>query len=601
MTGRARPRASVVIPSRNNRERLSRTLESIARSDVDLGAIEVVVADDGSTDGTGALLADARFPFALVAVRGDWSNQSAATNAAIRASSGAIVLSSSSDVLFAPDLIRRHVERHERSEGEALCVLGSLPYLESIENRPFLVYLVSGGFQFAYYLIRDPLRVPPSFLYAPNFSVRREGLDGVGLFDESFPFGCQDTDLGIRLVEAGVRIVHDAAAIAKHDHPQGLRDYFRRQRLAGEALVRLHRKHPEHADVARVWGQVLGGYLGYSEAAYERDLEVAEILEERLAAEAPDLAAIWGRAFLGESHALPARERGIAATADLLFHAYERILTRHWAEGFLAEARRVEGDEVVSRRLLARYHGAQLTLPVRRLLARRGREIGLDLPTPGGSEAEVTFVLADLRSYEEARASLLELQLPAHGRFAQEAICVLPEGALGPDARAKLEAIAEVVVAHDRDDGVAEAIRRASGRTVVLATCRADLPGTRAVKLALRLFEKFPTVGVLTAPVPDRASGVLLAGRAFEGEPTDLPDGSDLLPVEVGNPELFAIRREIAHRLLDAVPKGLGGVPWNEALCALATAAGLSTWCVAALAPPRVPGPRAEVAAAGVS
>ena len=41
-----RPRISVAIPARDQRQRLADTLESIAASDFDLGQVEVVVVDD---------------------------------------------------------------------------------------------------------------------------------------------------------------------------------------------------------------------------------------------------------------------------------------------------------------------------------------------------------------------------------------------------------------------------------------------------------------------------------------------------------------------------------------------------------------------------
>src|SRR5260221_4447251 len=56
---------SVVIPSYNRRVSLRRTLLSLSRQDYDHSAIEVLVADTGSNDGTADMLAAFMAPFEL--------------------------------------------------------------------------------------------------------------------------------------------------------------------------------------------------------------------------------------------------------------------------------------------------------------------------------------------------------------------------------------------------------------------------------------------------------------------------------------------------------------------------------------------------------
>ncbi|WP_233441229.1 glycosyltransferase family 2 protein [Microbacterium paludicola] len=85
------PRLTVVIPAYNAAEYLHRALEPlVAFSDAHPGVVEVIVVDDGSRDGTGAL-ADAyavRAPGAIRVIHQDNAGHGGAINAGVAAASG---------------------------------------------------------------------------------------------------------------------------------------------------------------------------------------------------------------------------------------------------------------------------------------------------------------------------------------------------------------------------------------------------------------------------------------------------------------------------------------------------------------------------------
>ncbi|HEY3888720.1 MAG TPA: glycosyltransferase family 2 protein [Caulobacteraceae bacterium] len=106
---------SVVIRSRDEADRLRLTLASLTRQ---TAAVEVVVVDDGSTDHTAAVLAEAGPNLQLVVVRhAAAKGRSAASNAGARAACGDILLFLDGDTLAGPDLARRHIERHAGGPG----------------------------------------------------------------------------------------------------------------------------------------------------------------------------------------------------------------------------------------------------------------------------------------------------------------------------------------------------------------------------------------------------------------------------------------------------------------------------------------------------
>jgi hypothetical protein len=77
-----------------------------------------------------------------------------------------------------------------------------------------------------------------------NISVRRDLVLGGGSFDPDFRVA-EDTDLGIRLIQKGLRILYSPEAEATHEHLDfTMADLVRRAEVYGKQLVRLYGKHP---------------------------------------------------------------------------------------------------------------------------------------------------------------------------------------------------------------------------------------------------------------------------------------------------------------------------------------------------------------------
>ncbi len=512
------PLVSIVIPSRDNRARLEQTLASIARSAFDLERLETIVADDGSTDGTFEALAGRRFPFRLEVTRGQWANQSAATNAAIHRARGTYVLGSGADIVFDPQMIARHVGWHESHPEERLVVLGALPYDERLDVTPFMFYLVHGGYQFAYHQIRDPQRVPPNFLYAPNFSVRRDLLLQVGAFDERFPFGCQDTDLGIRLVRAGARIVYDPWAIGYHHHPVSLEGYLRRQELAGRAMVLLEEKHPEFEGGLGTLDLALRGCLAYADT--DRDRDEARIAElEPLLRARPEYRELWERA-LSDGAALAdldAEARTLLAQTERLFGAYHRILSFHWARGYLETLGERHGRDAAARRIGARLHKYQLSHPAWRTVQARLAQLGLPADLARVAPAQARLVLHGVASYREALDCLEAFQDPPGRVCGWQVSLVCTPGSLRAPQVERLRAVADVIV-ENTERGIAQALAQGPRQLTILLAAGAPLPSPRQWRVAERVFERLPRVAALCAEVREGASGVARTLAAPEGE-----------------------------------------------------------------------------------
>ncbi|MFI6287516.1 glycosyltransferase family 2 protein [Streptomyces sp. NPDC051018] len=232
---------SVVIPTRNKAAPLRATLTALAAQRCP-GPYEVLVVDDGSTDGTRELLDRLRSeagtgPKPRV-VAGPASGRAAARNAGARAARGDRLLFLDDDILTAPG----HLTAHQENGGERVLAHG--PLREFPGARRWLDrYGGAGAGELAAAaarvvageegrLVRNTLetlihamdvgQVPPVAPWAAcvgaNTSLPRALFGEVGGFDEEFGvgWGCEDLELGVRLCGAGARIAVPAAGAGVH-------------------------------------------------------------------------------------------------------------------------------------------------------------------------------------------------------------------------------------------------------------------------------------------------------------------------------------------------------------------------------------------------
>ncbi len=141
---------------------------------------------------------------------------------------------------------------------------------------------MQGGPQFAFHLLRNGQEnVAPGFFYAPNVSLRRDLFLSYDGFREDLPYGCQDSELGIRLARDGVPLRYNADAIGWHWHPQTLQGYSFRQYRAGRSTVQLSLLHPRQVRIEVLMEKVLDYYHGIDISEWEDQVSRFEEMSER--------------------------------------------------------------------------------------------------------------------------------------------------------------------------------------------------------------------------------------------------------------------------------------------------------------------------------
>jgi glycosyltransferase involved in cell wall biosynthesis len=232
-------RISVIIPTYNRRETLLRCLRQYERQTFPLDRFEVIVVDDGSTDGTWEMLVELRgkLRYRLSCFWKENAGPGTSRNLGIRNATGEVLLIIGDDILPDDALLSEHHAWHTDLHPEdERGVLGFVTWDSDPPPSPFMIWL-ERGYQNAYHLIRHGEEVPWRFTYTGNISVKRAFLEtACELFDERMPpYGFEDIEWGFRLHKKGLRLFHNRDAIGYHRHRLTLEDSLRRTRKAGQS------------------------------------------------------------------------------------------------------------------------------------------------------------------------------------------------------------------------------------------------------------------------------------------------------------------------------------------------------------------------------
>ncbi len=210
---------SVVLPTRNRREKLGRALDALLGSPGAEALGEVVVVDDGSDDDTPAWL-DARMREEprLRALRTPGRGPAYARNRGVERVTRPFVLFLQDDVVLDREALGRflaHVRRHDMSKASVFGNVRPTPR----DLTAFEWWNANGGSQFTQVRVRDPFDAGHEYYYTTNV-VSPTALLRADPFDESFPYArYEDRELGYRLERRrGHRIHYRADAGCEHDH-----------------------------------------------------------------------------------------------------------------------------------------------------------------------------------------------------------------------------------------------------------------------------------------------------------------------------------------------------------------------------------------------
>jgi glycosyltransferase involved in cell wall biosynthesis len=236
-------RVSVVVPVYNGAATIADCLRALGEQSLPNDAYEIIVVDDGSTDGT----VDIAREFDVRLILQDHKGAPAARNAGIRAAFGRWVAFTDSDVIPSRTWLARLLRRVEDVNGNAVA-FGAAGPIQGYESKtPAARFVdISGGLNTERHLSH------PRFPFAPSGNVMylRSALLDAGGFDERFA-SYDACDLHLRLRESTPLPFHfEPSALVWHRHRATWEQYWRQQRGYGVGYAQFLLRHHDRV----YWG-----------------------------------------------------------------------------------------------------------------------------------------------------------------------------------------------------------------------------------------------------------------------------------------------------------------------------------------------------------
>jgi glycosyltransferase involved in cell wall biosynthesis len=291
---------SVVIPTYNRKPILEKCLRAIEHQQIrDTSLIEgyeVVLVDDGSTDGTLEWLEShkSEFPHVRSHVQ-DHMGPASARNLGVEQARGDTIIFIDSDLVVTENFLQAHadalVQGQQQLGNDRLFTYGWVINTCNFDNPTSEPYKIT-DFSAAYFA-------------TGNVAIARKWLEKAGLFDTRFQlYGWEDLELGVRLKQLDLKLIKCPAAVGYHWHPPFALDQIPRmidrEIQRGRMGVLFYQKHPSwdvRMMIQMTWlHRVLWGMLSLGGRLNERTM--APLLQWLIDRGKPQLALEIARIFL---------------------------------------------------------------------------------------------------------------------------------------------------------------------------------------------------------------------------------------------------------------------------------------------------------------
>ncbi len=263
------PELSIVVLTYNRAGLLDDCLYSLLRQNQPPERFEVIVADDGSTDGTlDVVLRQRKSNPALRYVRHPHRGIPATRNLGIRAARAPLVAIVADDYLFEPDYadtIFRFFDEHADAGVVRFSIVASHSNFSSrLSDLYFQISVMNRLHPDAKAVGISPsyerqITTDHSLEAAGAAAFRRNALTQCGLFDESLQ-RAEDTDYTRRLRALGIRIYYNPLHEVRHQYGVGCFDTMKKSFISGYHRYWLHRKYAGGATLPHPPGEALRGF-----------------------------------------------------------------------------------------------------------------------------------------------------------------------------------------------------------------------------------------------------------------------------------------------------------------------------------------------------
>ena len=233
---------SVVIPTYNRLPILEKCLLALEnqKESKSFDSFEVIVVDDGSTDGTVSWLEknSELFPH-LRLITQEHGGPGVGRNNGVKHAQGNVIVFIDSDLVVTSSFLENHslaLQKAWERKGNRLCfTYGAVINTSNFENPTSEPHKLS-DISWAYFA-------------TGNVAIDKNTLESSGLFDPAFRlYGWEDLELGERLRNMGTELIKCPMAVGYHWHPalniHQIASLIRVERERAKMAIIFYRKHP---------------------------------------------------------------------------------------------------------------------------------------------------------------------------------------------------------------------------------------------------------------------------------------------------------------------------------------------------------------------
>lgn len=233
---------SIIIPTYNRKDRLKQCLESIFKQDYPQEKIEIIVIDDGSSDGTAQMLDELlkeqpNFRYFFQMHKGP----AAARNLGIKQAKGEIIGFTDNDCVLKRNWVKEMISAHRLEDG--IIAIGGLTKINPHNIKTAVSQFLSDG------AIKTNINGKADVIFFPtcNVSFKKDCLNGEE-FNELFPLPAgEDLDFFWRLFKNGNRFVYRQDIEIFHDRHPSFKSFLRQAYMYGRGnylVQHIHKDHP---------------------------------------------------------------------------------------------------------------------------------------------------------------------------------------------------------------------------------------------------------------------------------------------------------------------------------------------------------------------
>ena len=235
---------SIVIPTYNRLPILEKCLRALEAQELSqenyIKGYEVVLVDDGSTDGTLNWLALHKDEFThLRCFEQDHAGPAAARNLGVEKAQGDTIIFIDSDLVVLSNFLQAHtnalLREREKLGSDRFFTYGAVINTCNFTNPTAEPYKITD--------------FSAAFFATGNVAIPKHWLEKAGLFDTGFQlYGWEDLELGVRLKKLGLQLIKCPEAVGYHWHPafslQQIPKLIDQEIQRGRMGVLFYQKHP---------------------------------------------------------------------------------------------------------------------------------------------------------------------------------------------------------------------------------------------------------------------------------------------------------------------------------------------------------------------